>query len=358
MAEDAIDEESGVSIALTPVELYAMLNGKSISQSELASNTWHEMPVPTGLGIERFLATLPEPADPRQAAWNRQSHYSQPTPPDCWRPPPVRPLDPTVANRESAVLQIIGGAVETIGGALLILAPDPTLLTKVGGSALALHGLDTTQAAMRQLFSGKPVEDFTQMGATWAAREAGASEQSAHRIGVILDVGVPFTVGAGIFGAERVMAIRAGRVILSEEAVAGKVGRVSLDVEEADSATGKEGGHALERHVNVTSDDIKARALGMRRADAVASRFFNKKLAEDAVNDAIRANRASIQRWAANAAAGKPNQAFEFVCNSEIGEGFLKATGQFQRFSKVRIVFKPAQSSGKLFYIVTAFPVP
>jgi len=230
------------------------------------------------------------------------------------------------------------------------------MLTKVGGSALALHGLDTTQAAMRQLFSGKPVQDFTQMGSTWAAKQVGASDATAHRVGVILDVAVPFAVTAGV-AVERVLAVRAGRIILSEEAVAGKAGRVSLDVEEADAASSKEGGHALSEHVNKSSDEIKARALASKRPDFIASRFFSKELAEDAVNDAIKANREAIRRWAANPGALR-TEGFEFSCKSVIGEGFSKATGQFHQFSRVRVVFKVAKSAGKWIYVVTAYPIP
>lgn len=351
---DAVDvaEDSGISIALTPVQLYAILNGKSISQGELASNTWHEMPLPPSLSIQRFLSTLPE-TSPRQDAWSRQTHYSQPRAPECWIPSPVQRTDPHTLARSSAALQIVFGGAEISVGALLLLTPEPTMLTKVGGSVLTLHGVDATQAAIRQLFSGKPVEDYTHMGAAWTARQMGASDSTAQRIGVILDVAVPLAAGAaGAVG--RVLAIRAGRIILSEEAVAGKVGRISLDAEEADASIGKEGGHTLEEHVNKTSRELIERALEENKK--VTSRFLSKEIAEDGVNDAIRAKRSEIQQWAA---LGKPiRKAFDFPCNRVIGEGYYKATGQFVNFTGVRIVFKIAQSSGKSFYLLTAYPIP
>jgi hypothetical protein len=360
---DAADvaEDSGVSIALTPVQLYAILNGKSISQGELASNTWHEMPLPTDLSLVRYLRTLPE-TPTRQAAWAGQSHYSQPRAPDCWVPPPIQrssPPDPATVNRTTAVLDVIGGGFEIAGGALLLLAPDPTLLTKVGGSALALHGADVTQAAIRQLFSGKPVEDYTQMGSTWAARQMGASQNTAQRVGVILDVAVPIGIAGG-FAIQRALAIRAGRIILSEEAVAGKAGRISLEEEEANKAIGKEGGHTLGEHVNRDSDYIKDRALNqMTKADAIATRFFSKELAEDAVNDAVRANRQAIRQWASTSPRPKlPTKEFEYDCNKIIGEGFVKATQQYEKYSKVRVVFKLARTGPKSIFIVTAYPIP
>jgi len=117
-------DESGLSIALTSVQLYAVLNGKDISQAELASNTWHEMPLPPSLEIDRFLGTLPEP-NARNDAWSRQTHYSQPNPPDCWTPPRARPLDEQTVNRDVAVLEIIGGAVEMAGGHYFSWRPSP-----------------------------------------------------------------------------------------------------------------------------------------------------------------------------------------------------------------------------------------
>ncbi len=352
-------EDNGISIALTPVQLFAMLNGKSISPGELASNTWHEMPSPPPFAeIERFLATLPEPPSARQDAWSHQSHYSQPTPPGCWVPPPIHPPSETSLNRGSAVLSIIGGGAETVGGVLLILTPEPTMITKVGGSALALHGLDTTQAAIRQLFSGKPVADLTQTGATWAAKEVGASDKTAQRIGVVLDVAVPFAVGAGIIGAEKIAAIRAGRVILSEQAVAGKTGRISLDVEEQNKAIGKEGGHALQEHVNVNRDYLEDRAMKSQNPTGVFGRYYSKEIAEEAVNDTVRANRAAIKTWAMNTTRAGATQEFELELQRPLGEAFLNATGKYQELTKARVVFKIAKNSTKLFYIVTTYPIP
>lgn len=353
-------DDNGISLVLTPVQLYAWLNGKSISHAELASNSWHEMPRPSPLDLNRFLSPLAVSSLPsypdRANAWTHQSHISQPNAPDCWIPPPIQPSDPRAQNRVSASLQIIGGGLETVGGALLILTPEPTMVTKVGGSLLAAHGVDTMQAAIRQLFSGKPVADFTQAGATWAAHQAGASDQTAHRVGVLLDVAVPFAVGAGMVGAEKVVAIRAGRVILSEEAVAGKAGRISLDVEEADKAIGKEGGHTLERHVHVTDADLEARAMRSKDPGAVFSRFTSKEIAEDAVNDTVRANRNAIRQWA-NKPTTIPKE-FEFTSQRAVGTGFSNASGIHSPLTRIRVVFKFARTQQKVLYIVTAYPIP
>lgn len=379
--------ESGeISIALTPVQLFAILNGKSISQAELASNSWHEMPRPprssdplrsiqpfysddTTVQIRQYLAGNAAPGSPsvpttayptaaypsRQSAWTHQSHYSQPNAPDCWIPSTPQSLDSSAVNRAVAVLEIVGGGAETVGGVLLLLTPEPTLLTKALGGVLTVHGADFTQAAIRQLFSGQRVEDFTEQGATWAARHAGASPQNARRIGVVLDV----TVGLGdtIAGATKVVAIRMGRIILSEEAVAGKMGRVSLDVEEADKSIGKEGGHTLKKHVNPTQAEIEERAGRSHLSDAVISRFTSKQVAEDSINYLIRVRRTEIRFWAANPGI-KVTQEFELALNSPIGAGFIKATGKWESFTKLKVVFQVAQKGPKTIFILTALPIP
>jgi hypothetical protein len=381
--------ESGeISIALTPVQLFAILNGKSISQAELASNSWHEMPGPprgndflrftqpfpsedTTAEIRRYLAentasgssSVATTAYPttayssRQDAWTHQSHYSQPNAPDCWIPPAPQSLNSSTVNRAVAVLEIVGGGAETVGGVLLLLTPEPTLLTKALGGVMTVHGADFTQAAIRQLFSGKRVEDFTEQGATWAARQAGASPQNARRIGVVLDVSVGLS--QTIAGFARFVTVRAilnGRIILSEEAVAGKWGRVSLDVEEADKTIGKEGGHTLKKHVDPTPTDIEGRAARSHLPDAVISRFASKQIAEDSINYLIKVRRAEIRLWAANPGV-KVTQEFELGFNSPLGEGFAKATGKWETLSKLRVVFQIAQKGPKTIFILTALPI-
>lgn len=364
---DAADvaEDSGISIALTPVQLYAILNGKSISQGELASNTWHEMPLPPDLSLVRYLRTLPE-TPTRQDAWTRQSHYSQPRPPDCWVPPPIQrsaPPDPATVNRAGAVLQIIGGGAEMVGGALLLLVPEPTLLTKVAGSALALHGTDVTQAAIRQLFSGKPVEDYTHMGGSWAAREVGASPKTAQRVGVILDVAVPVAATAGL-AVGKVLAIRAGRIVLSEEAVAvadetggtilpeeaqaGKAGRISLQDEE------NAGGHTLLKHMNRTDQQLADRLVDEPYIPA-SSAWTSVRIAEDVVTDTIRSNKAAIEAWVKS---GQVRLELEYSGSSPVGRGIVRATGKMQPMTNAIVRLRKTQAVGRAYFIITSYPAP
>jgi hypothetical protein len=43
---------------------------------------------------------------------------------------------------------------------------------------------------------------------------------------------------------------------------------------------------------------------------------------------------------------------------SVIGEGYVKATGQIQPLSTVRVVFKVSRQAGRIYYIVSAYPIP
>jgi hypothetical protein len=346
-------DEDAVTVALTPVQLYVILNNKTISPSELAANSWRGMPFPKFSPLSSFPAPLGASPYPQKSGhspnWDdAHTHFALHQSPGCATAFQSHPLSPQDRNRIGGVLQLAGGLMEMGGGALLILAPEPTMVTKIGGGALALHGIDTTQAAMRQLFGGGPVKTATQLSGTWVAKQAGASDRTADAIGVVLDVAVPLGVCV-IEGATRIMAVRAGRVILSEEAVAGKVGRVTID-----SIDG-EGGHIAARHLGKTDLELEERALRIK--SGVVSRFFSKELAEDAINDAIKANRSSIRQWAANA---KPHatQEFDSSCRSIIGDGYVKAAGGMQQMSTVRVVFKSVVIGGKRIIIVTAYPIP
>lgn len=367
--------ESGeISIALTPIQLYAILNGKSISQGELASNSWHEMPGPprgselarllqpmsagdTSAQIRQFLAqngsSAPSPTSSRQDAWTHQSHYSQPNAPECWIPPAAHPPSRATMNRVVAGLEIVGAGLEMTAGVLLILTPEPTMVTKVGGGILTAHGADFMQAAVRQLFSGKPVADMTERGTTWAAHKAGASDRAAHRIGVVMDVAVSFTdLGLGIY---KLVAIRAGRAILSEEAIAGKVGRVTIAEEEANKAIGKAGGHTGEVHVDVDDPFLEKRANAAKDPARIFSRFTDRQAAEDAINECIRVNRKLMQNWAANPSLAPE---FEIDLGRTIGRGYSRASGNFTEFSKVRVVLRAAKTGPKKLFIITSYPIP
>jgi hypothetical protein len=105
--------------------------------------------------------------------------------------------EPTLGNRIWGGVRAIGGGVEAIVGGALILAPEPTMLTKAGGGVLAAHGTDNFIAGFTQLWTGRPAESFTQQGAAALAEQLGADPVTASRIGVGVDIGVGLA-GSGL----------------------------------------------------------------------------------------------------------------------------------------------------------------
>jgi hypothetical protein len=107
------------------------------------------------------------------------------------------------------VVQMVGGALEIALGAGGLAAP--TGVTQVGGVILIAHGADTFLAGFRSIYYGQVSSTYTQQGATWAAKQAHASDQTAKYVGVGADLvaGVGPSIGIGISrrlaiaGAER-----------------------------------------------------------------------------------------------------------------------------------------------------------
>jgi hypothetical protein len=110
---------------------------------------------------------------------------------------------PSLGNRIWGGFRAVGGGIEAIVGGALVLAPEPTMITKAGGSVLAVHGADNFVAGMRQAWTGKEAESLTQQGAAALAEQLGADPTTARNIGIGVDVGVGFA-GSGLAALGRV----------------------------------------------------------------------------------------------------------------------------------------------------------
>lgn len=95
-------------------------------------------------------------------------------------------------------LQVLGGVLEIAAGVVGMAAP--TGVTQVLGGIAIVHGADTLTTGLHSLISGRVQETLTQQAAAGTARALGASETTAHRIGVGVDfvAGVVPSVGIGI----------------------------------------------------------------------------------------------------------------------------------------------------------------
>lgn len=67
----------------------------------------------------------------------------------------------TLSNRLLGGLGLAGGVVELMGAGVLCYAPDPTFITKVGCVVVGTHSLDSIKAASNQMITGHPTTTDT-----------------------------------------------------------------------------------------------------------------------------------------------------------------------------------------------------
>lgn len=120
------------------------------------------------------------------------------------------PESASLSNRLWGTVGLVGGVVELVGAGVLCLAPEPTMVTKAGCVVLGVHGYDTLATSSRQVWTGTPQRTATAVTASSAAEALGASRETADGIGLAVDVAVPLAVASGLVAA-RVIAVRATR---------------------------------------------------------------------------------------------------------------------------------------------------
>jgi len=79
--------------------------------------------------------------------------------------------------------------------------------------------------------------------------------------------------------------------------------------------------------------------------------------AETVVSDILRANAAPIRAWAARAL---PSQRLRITYDAAktSGYGVVRSTGLLTDMQKVLLVLEKTNQGGKLYLILTAFPIP
>ncbi|MFV0482847.1 MAG: RHS repeat-associated core domain-containing protein [Bacteroidales bacterium] len=85
-------------------------------------------------------------------------------------------------------LQAVGSVFELVGAAALIVTPEPTMMTKVGGVALAVNGADNFQAGVMQLWTGETQETLLHKGVSTGAKALGADEGTAETIATTVEI--------------------------------------------------------------------------------------------------------------------------------------------------------------------------
>lgn len=129
-----------------------------------------------------------------------------------------------LSNRLLGGLELALGAVELTGATALCLAPDPTLLTKAACTVTGAHSMDAIHTAIDRILTGRDSHTATLRTVAALARQFGAGEDTAWAIGLTVDLAVPFAPAMAT-GAARIAKVRMGRIRLIEhEAIKGLPG--------------------------------------------------------------------------------------------------------------------------------------
>ncbi|MFT8246094.1 RNase A-like domain-containing protein [Roseomonas sp. BN140053] len=241
----------------------------------------------------------------------------------------------SLGTRLWGAVTVLGGGLELVGSAGLLLTPEPTMITKAGGVALGLHGADNVSSGLQQVWTGQRTVTMTHTAVAAAARAMGASPDQADTTGMVVDMLVPLFV-AGAVGAARALAVRGGRLSLAAEEAAG--------------------GHTIARHVGRTEAQLRARLAAETKIPA-ATTFRSLAEAERFVSQVMRARAADIASWAHTAAPGA-TKAFTQDAGQVVGRGVVRATGALQDMTKLRVVLRKTAVQGRIYFVLTAFPVP
>ncbi|TWB42591.1 RNase A-like domain-containing protein [Nitrospirillum pindoramense] len=268
-------DDDGLSIILSPVQLSAILQGLSITSGE--TDTGHFM------------------------------------------------------TRAFGALEIVSGAIEFMGASFLMVTPEPTMLTKVGGTAMALDAVDNVSTGLKKLWTGREYSTLTYQGAAAAARALGCDPDTADEVGLAVEIAVPVSIAAK-WAALRIISIRNGWISVAVE----------------DDA----GGHIAERHVRKEEAYLRQRLVNEPTIPG-AGTFVTRSEAEKFISEAMKANAPKIQQWATT---NSRVLRLKYDAGQSVGWVIPRVTGTMSRTSKMIVVLRRATTGNKVYFILTAYP--
>ncbi|WP_324130018.1 RNase A-like domain-containing protein [Erwinia psidii] len=227
------------------------------------------------------------------------------------------------------------------GAGAMCVVPEPTMLTKAGCIFLGTHSLDTVQAALRQIWTGRNIPTDTYNNVVTLAQMLGADRKTAMNVGMTVDLAIPVGIALAA-GAMRVVAVRTGRI--------------KLAAHESLSAQGT-GGHTLERHVGKTPQELMAR-LEQRPGLTATSSFRNITEAEKFTTGVLRAHKHQLMVLVKNTPKGAHlRKTFVHPFSTKTGIAVDRASGKISDCYKVSVTIELTWYQGKPFYILTSFPM-
>ena len=238
----------------------------------------------------------------------------------------------------------LGSVLELASATALCLVPEPTGVTKAGCIIVGAHSLDGISSSAYQVYSGKPTASMTARATAGIARELGADKSTADQIGIAVDVIFPFSVA----GAARVASVRMGQVnLMKHEAVKGFEG----------------GGHTLRKPVGKSESELlekirRGKQSGSFKEGNAASSFASLNIAEQAISNAVKANRAKIRQWAkGNSADNEFYLVFKYDVKKSVGIVVKYDSTEAAKATRIEVVMKKKQFNNKPYYIATAYPI-
>ncbi|MGF6697391.1 hypothetical protein OKW38_002003 [Paraburkholderia sp. MM5496-R1] len=248
-------------------------------------------------------------------------------------------ISPTemLSNRLWGGLQVVGGVLEMVGAAALCVLPEPTMASKAGCVVFGVHGSDTASAGLRQIWTGRDTATLTQQGTTKLAEAMKASPDLANKIGLSVDMIVPFGF-AGSIKAARVASVT--------------MGRINLQMHEAKAINPRLGGHTILKHIEKDEAWLRER-LKREPQKRVVSSFYNLQVAELAISDVMNSNALKIQSWIQSPKNRIPLTLVKKVCG-DIGYGVTRKTDELTKMNEVTVILKFQEYNNMPYYILTA----
>ncbi len=283
-------------------------------------------------------------------------------------------------NRAEGLATIGFGAAEMAGATGLLVAPEP-LLSKVGGLALAAHGVDMMTAGRRAWNTGAPPQTRTERAVRAAALKAHASPTVAGLAGAAADALIPGGLlhAAGHFAATRVIRVAsadASRLTFRHADITAehfhrpspyasqptrtptnqnllsphRQKRLDLKHHEAPPHNRKAGGHVLLKHVDPSDEYIERRFTKEKRP--VVSFFTSKEEAERAIHRVLKANSHKIDAWLKSAANGSSVDVKGYL----VGKGAIvieSANRQRKAAHRLLVTITKKEHNGMNYYVHT-----
>lgn len=271
-----MNNEEGVTIAISPVQMAAILHRKTLSEGE----TW--------------------------------------------------------SNRLWGSLGLVGGIVESFGAGVLCVVPEPTMLSKAGCVVVGAHSLDTIRTSLNQVITGRESQTATAQLAKLAAEQLGVDSATAYKVGVTVDLLVPFAFASAV-GAARIASVYSGRLRLAEH-------------------EGGPLGHTIARHVGLTPTQLIAR-FSQPNSPKLSSSFKNLRMAELVTTEVLSLKKSQLE-FALKYANARTTLVYAHRFWFPIGTYAEKGSNVVKKAYGVRLVIRPTTYGGKLYYIVTAYPTP